>query len=349
MVSHTKWQEDLTAYNFHLNRVFNAKCYIDAKPPDIHSLTYYLQIHRLHKDDERCYKIDRDNKILLQRIMEINKKGGDVDNINEDAFINLSQWRKNRVKMLEIDKENRRVHRVLCDTNPYYPKKEHSSEWKLFVSRMKLAAKFPIGIFKRTSLDDRLCSEPSISGDLEKYSERPLCFLEFQVEKGEYLGKIIVELYKDHVPVTVQNFIELLNGAPGLRYRGCPVHRIVKDRFLETGDITRGNGTGGTSIYGESFDEENHSLKHTKAGVLSMVRIDSTEKNNSRFCITFMNMQEWDKKNVVFGKVVQGAHVLTKLSSYGRTIGKPLRTIRISGCGTLPSCDCMQEHMIKCA
>ncbi|XP_044756947.1 uncharacterized protein LOC123315348 [Coccinella septempunctata] len=348
MVSHTKWNEDLKNYNFHLKRVFDAKCYIDATPPNM-NLTYYLQIHRLNKDTERCSEIDRDNKKLLQKIIEINRKGGDTDNINTNAFMNVSQWRKNQLKMIKIDEENKRVHGNLCDAKPYYPKKEQSLEWKRFLKKMKLSAKFPIGIFQKTSLDDVLCSQPTISGNLEKTSERPECFLEFKVDGGEYLGKILVELYRDHVPVTVQNFMELLSGRFELGYKGCPVHRIVKDRYLETGDITKGNGTGGFSIYGESFDEENHSLKHTKAGVLSMVRLGTSEKNNSRFCITFMNMQEWDRKNVVFGKVIHGANVLTKLSSYGRRIGKPLERIYISRCGLLPNCNCLEEHMIKCA
>lgn len=95
--------------------------------------------------------------------------------------------------------------------------------------------------------------------------------MEFKVDGGEYLGRIIVELYRDHVPVTVQNFIEILIGHLGMCYKGCPVHRIVKDRYLQTGDVTKGNGTGGFSIYGESFDEENHNLKHTKAGEFLLI------------------------------------------------------------------------------
>ncbi|KAL3277264.1 hypothetical protein HHI36_012615 [Cryptolaemus montrouzieri] len=262
--------------------------------------------------------------------------------------MNVSQWRKNQLKMLEIDKENNRVHRTICDCDPYYPRKYHISEWKLFRNRMKISCKFPMNIFKKTNLDDILKAQPTISKGLDYSTGRPECFIEFQVEKGEYLGKIIVQLYNDHVPVTVQNFLEIIRGDCDLTYKNCPVHRIVKDRFMETGDITKGTGTGGFSIYGENFDEEGHRLKHTKAGVLSMVRVGN-QKNNSKFCITFMDMPEWDKKNVVFGKVISGAKVLTKISAYGRNIGKPLRRIYISNCSELPGCNCEEENRFKCA
>lgn len=92
------------------------------------------------------------------------------------------------------------------------------------------------------------------------------CFLEFKVKNGEYIGKVIVELYYDYAPVSVQNFLSLCKGEDGLSYKNCVIHRIVKNRYLETGDITHGTGRGGFSIYGKSFPEENHVLKHTKAG-----------------------------------------------------------------------------------
>jgi cyclophilin family peptidyl-prolyl cis-trans isomerase len=75
-----------------------------------------------------------------------------------------------------------------------------------------------------------------------------------------------IELYHDHVPVTVQNFLSICCGdnKKKLTYKKCPIHRIVPGRFLETGDITKGTGKGGTSIYGKHFAEEGHKLKHAK-------------------------------------------------------------------------------------
>lgn len=83
---------------------------------------------------------------------------------------------------------------------------------------------------------------------------------------GEYLGRAIIELYYDHVPVTVQNFLSIVRGDDRLSYKNCRIHRIVKGKYLETGDIMYGTGKGGFSIYGSHFHEEGHKLKHTKRG-----------------------------------------------------------------------------------
>lgn len=90
--------------------------------------------------------------------------------------------------------------------------------------------------------------------------------MDFRVKEGVYLGRIIIELYHDFVPVTVQNFLSICCNADGLTYKNCEVHRVAPGLFLETGDITKGNGKGGTSIYGDTFAEENHKLKHSRTG-----------------------------------------------------------------------------------
>lgn len=91
--------------------------------------------------------------------------------------------------------------------------------------------------------------------------------MEFSVPKFNiYLGKIIIELYHDFTPVTVQNFFSICKGEGGITYEKCQIHNIVRGQCIETGDIVLGNGKGGTSIYGDAFDEENYILKHTKMG-----------------------------------------------------------------------------------
>lgn len=92
--------------------------------------------------------------------------------------------------------------------------------------------------------------------------------MDFRVKEGVYLGRIVIELYHDYVPVTVQNFLSICCNENKLTYKNCPVHRAIPGQFIETGDITKGNGKGGTSIYGDTFAEENHKLKHTKAGII---------------------------------------------------------------------------------
>lgn len=98
-----------------------------------------------------------------------------------------------------------------------------------------------------------------------KISKR--CFMEFQVKNGVVLGRIVIELYYDHVPVTVQNFLTICcQKNDNITYKNCAIHRIIPGQYCVTGDITKGNGKGGNSIYGKYFAEENHVLRHTKAG-----------------------------------------------------------------------------------
>lgn len=88
----------------------------------------------------------------------------------------------------------------------------------------------------------------------------------FKLKDGPVLGRIVIELYNDYTPVTVQNFLAICNGEQNLSYKNCEIHNIVRGQYIETGDITKGNGKGGVSIYGKTFDEENFTLKHKKAG-----------------------------------------------------------------------------------
>jgi hypothetical protein len=149
------------------------------------------------------------------------------------------------------------------------------NSWLGIIKKLKMSSKFPLVILQKTSADVTFSKEPSISGGLEKFSERPICFLEFQVVDGVNLGRMEIELYHDHVPVTVQNFLSICCGdnKKKLTYKKCPVHRIVPGRFLETGDITKGTGKGGTSIYGKHFAEEGHKLKHAKAGINNNLQV----------------------------------------------------------------------------
>lgn len=97
--------------------------------------------------------------------------------------------------------------------------------------------------------------------------------MEFREITGRYVGRILIQLYHDYAPVTVQNFLELCKGTTAnLSYKNCKIHRIVPGKFMVTGDITKGNGRGGQSIYGESFDEEKHILKHSKPGTSAQLK-----------------------------------------------------------------------------
>ncbi|ARF08362.1 cyclophilin type peptidyl-prolyl cis-trans isomerase [Catovirus CTV1] len=161
--------------------------------------------------------------------------------------------------------------------------------------------------------------------------EDDLIFIEIS-ENGESIGKIIIKLFADIVPITCKNFRELCNKK---KYVNCPFHRIIKDFMIQGGDYTRGNGTGGMSIYGESFEDENFEIPHDQPYLLSMANA-GPNTNGSQFFITTSECPHLDGKHVVFGRVVKGFDIIDYLNNV-ETNGndKPLNDIRILNCGQI--------------
>lgn len=158
---------------------------------------------------------------------------------------------------------------------------------------------------------------------------------------GEQIGRIIFELFNDVVPKTAENFRSLCVGDKGmgekgkpLHYKGSIFHRIIKDFMVQGGDFTNFNGTGGESIYGEKFEDENFDLKHDMPGLLSMAN-SGPGTNGSQFFITTAPTSHLDGKHVVFGKVLKGMGVVRELEEVKKAGEEPLKKCRIEDCGEI--------------
>ncbi|MBY6204252.1 peptidylprolyl isomerase [Halomonas denitrificans] len=166
-------------------------------------------------------------------------------------------------------------------------------------------------------------------------SENPRVALDVKIG-DEDAGTIVFELFADVVPKTAENFRALCTGekGEGMTYAGSPFHRIIPGFMIQGGDFTRGNGTGGKSVYGDRFPDENFEIRHTEAGLLSMANA-GPNTNGSQFFITVAATPWLDGKHVVFGKVVEGMDVVQAMEEQGSRSGETKQPVILADCREL--------------
>ncbi|KAJ4968804.1 hypothetical protein NE237_015505 [Protea cynaroides] len=224
-----------------------------------------------------------------------------------------------------------------------HPKRSQNSVWREDSSREAQMDALP--------WDDQMAEEaPLILGSIcgvgkMVKKKNPLVFLDISID-GDPGERIVIELFADVVPKTAENFRALCTGEKDigistgkpLHYKGTIFHRIIKGFMAQGGDFSKRDGTGGESIYGGKFADENFKLLHDVPGLLSMANAGKNT-NGSQFFITFKPVRHLDGKHVVFGKVVQGMDTVKKIEHVGTEQGKPSAPVKILDCGEYSGID----------
>mmetsp|Transcript_18313 Transcript_18313/g.27457 ORF Transcript_18313/g.27457 Transcript_18313/m.27457 type:complete len:206 (-) Transcript_18313:93-710(-) len=176
-------------------------------------------------------------------------------------------------------------------------------------------------------------SQRSFSRSAVTMMANPKVFFDMEVGDQD-VGRIVMELRADVAPKTAENFRQLCTGEAGFGYKDSTFHRVIPQFMCQGGDFTNHNGTGGKSIYGEKFEDEDFSLKHEGKGILSMANA-GPNTNGSQFFICTVDTPWLDGAHVVFGKVVEGLDVVDKIEEVGSQSGRTSQVVRVKDCGEI--------------
>jgi cyclophilin family peptidyl-prolyl cis-trans isomerase len=151
---------------------------------------------------------------------------------------------------------------------------------------------------------------------------------------GKPVGRVVMELKMDVAPKTAENFLQLCTGQNGFGYKGSPFHRIIPEFMCQGGDFTNQNGTGGKSIYGNKFEDENFDLNHEGPGILSMANAGKNT-NGSQFFVCTEATPHLNGYHCVFGQVVEGYSVVKAVETLGSRSGEVKIPVTVAACGVV--------------
>ncbi|EGR30370.1 peptidyl-prolyl cis-trans isomerase, putative [Ichthyophthirius multifiliis] len=282
-------------------------------------MTLYLNQSAVLMKQQKWEKVVKNCDIVIEKqpvnVKALFRRGNARLNLGD-----LDQAKADLTKAHDLDKENQEIISSL---------RVLANKQKELVQKQK---KMWGGLFGQSYYED----EKQEFSD----SSNPRVFFDVQIGE-ENPERIEFELFKNIVPKTAENFRALCTGEKGvgkqgkqLSYKGSIFHRLIKDFMIQGGDFTNQNGTGGESIYGEKFNDENFKIKHTARGQLSMANC-GPNTNGSQFFITFKSTPHLDGKHMVFGQVCKGLEVLDKLENQEVEGEKPKKSIKIIDCGQI--------------
>lgn len=320
---------------------------MDNKAP-ILFVEQILKSGKVVDDFRRLREIDRENKELVRRINVIYRTRGAIDTYNKMAGIRFSNVPAKIIAAQKCEKENVEMLRRLINTSPIIINAILEEEWQENLETIRLKAKFPLcmpGLKERET--DMIESEESVPNLLTPI--RPRVFLDLEVKNGRPLGRLIITLFSDVVPVAAQNFYDLCYNYQKMKpgeekpsckenphYVGSFFHRIFPNLYAEAGDITHGCGIGGMAANGGDFTDDNYTLKHKYTGTVAMIEQEDG-KFTSQFTISFKPLPILNGKRLMFGRVTRGLNVIKSLEGCGTRHGKSREIIIIAKTGVLPS------------